>query len=63
MQNESLRESEFLHHQLYGNCISDGEINSGFFFRDIRAKLKVIVDETRAEYPEFNPCLAIVQVK
>ena len=31
-------------------------------FRDIRAKLKVIVDETREQYPEFNPCLAIVQV-
>ena len=32
------------------------------FCRDIRAKLKVIVDETREQYPEFNPCLAIVQV-
>ncbi|CAB3977525.1 C-1-tetrahydrofolate synthase, cytoplasmic [Paramuricea clavata] len=30
--------------------------------KDIRAKLKVIVDETREQYPEFNPCLAIVQI-
>ncbi|XP_046858903.1 C-1-tetrahydrofolate synthase, cytoplasmic-like [Xenia sp. Carnegie-2017] len=30
--------------------------------KDIRGKLKLIVDETRESYPDFNPCLAIVQI-
>lgn len=30
--------------------------------KDIRVKLKALVDETRKQYPEFNPCLAIVQI-